>query len=710
MSHLVHCSNDGTHIEELNLGNRGLTGSLPDGLVGALPELKFFMVAFNNLTGPVPPMNFSAISGCGYGLRDDCCFLTALNRGVFDEATEEGVTNRFACPLPPGAAEHCAGSCVDDAGNLTPPPKTHRLHITSGEGHDHAHGHDHDHGHEHGHGNGHGHGHGHRDEAEEETEEGEDCQPCVPASNSTYPQCDVEQSLNFGNASLWAQGHISAAYCTADALVVWTDAVPNHGVYLEQIPKPPGSGAPEGDFPIPARFWNTQAFAYRIPLEPELAPDITNYTGAGALAMMVNGVPMYPILGPGETVIDVDLIDSQGHDVRMNMKLDQQLDYCNAHAGRGFDIHYHGDPVCMYEDSDEGHSPIIGWAADGFPLYGKYSLNHEVPTDLDRCNGHSEEGLGYHYHTSTRFPYTIVCWRGKLLNNSVEAGGQPGQTQWAFDNMRSRPDLNDLLPCCDGDSGVRPATARARAPPRSLRRTLRQTDGHSFMFGSEDSGYRDHGHDHDHDHHETGYQIEQQTRTSGVSKASGGGCNGNSSSLLPQDCSAWQDLFDATQGEGWVDCAELREDPCDCITQQGSVVCVEGRITALGLQFNGLNGSFVHIPSSLILFPVLSLGRTWTSILPLASLACCRSLLPHMRNDNCAGTIPTSLANLTGLIGLNLAANHHYLPFAGGLGGTLPPLPFGSYDACGLAGNQFTCPLPPGAAEHCSAGQPLGCI
>ena len=89
------------------------------------------------------------------------------------------------------------------------------------------------------------------------------------------------------------------------------------------------------------------------------------------VCVLVPGVSMYPILEPGESAIDLDKLWEQGHDVSINMKLDQQLDHCNEHAGRGFDIHYHGDPVCMYEDSDEGHSPIIGYAADGFAVYGK---------------------------------------------------------------------------------------------------------------------------------------------------------------------------------------------------------------------------------------------------------------------------------------------------------------------------------------------------
>ena len=67
--------------------------------------------------------------------------------------------------------------------------------------------------------------------------------------------------------------------------------------------------------------------------------------------MMLDGVSMYPIMNPGIDSIDPDHEVRDGHDRSKNMKLDGQLDYCNEHAGRGFDIHYHADPICMYDDA-----------------------------------------------------------------------------------------------------------------------------------------------------------------------------------------------------------------------------------------------------------------------------------------------------------------------------------------------------------------------
>merc|ERR1712151_13689 len=71
------------------------------------------------------------------------------------------------------------------------------------------------------------------------------------------------------------------------------------------------------------------------------------------------------------------------------------------------------------------------------------------------------------------------------------------------------------------------------------------------------------------------------------------------------------------------------------------------------------------------------------------------------------GSLPSSLATMTALEDLQLEGNA--LVPGPGLGGVLPALPFDRYVGCGLEGNAWTCPLPPGAAEYCSAGQPLTC-
>jgi hypothetical protein len=63
-------------------------------------------------------------------------------------------------------------------------------------------------------------------------------------------------------------------------------------------------------------------------------------------------------------------------------------------------------------------------------------------------------------------------------------------------------------------------------------------------------------------------------------------------SLVPEELSAWQDLYDATNGSKWSSCSDARSDPCAC----GGVGCTAGHITYMVLATNNLRGT---IPSSL---------------------------------------------------------------------------------------------------------------
>ena len=244
----------------------------------------------------------------------------------------------------------------------------------------------------------------------------------------------MEKSLNFGNATLWSRGHISKAYCTGKYLIVWADGIPNHEVFLEEIPKPPGtntdqdlpySGNDQGDL----RTWQQMSYTYRIPLTPKLSTSgETKYTGFGAMAMAVNGMPLYP--------------DDSTSGV--STKKDQQLDHCNEHAGKGADVHYHGDPSCMYNNSVP---TLVGYAGDGFPVYGILDPDTgAAPTDLDECSGKIGKDGSYRYHTQLKSPFTVSCWKGEPPQKWSD-----GQ-QWNYDNSKQRTDSDLILPCCSSSS------------------------------------------------------------------------------------------------------------------------------------------------------------------------------------------------------------------------------------------------------------------
>eukprot|EP01135_Chromosphaera_perkinsii_P003460 Nk52_evm29s243 gene=Nk52_evmTU29s243 len=61
------------------------------------------------------------------------------------------------------------------------------------------------------------------------------------------------------------------------------------------------------------------------------------------------------------------------------------------------------------------HSPLIGWAFDGHPIYGPYTDGGELPNDLDACNGRTHSTKGYIYHVTPEAPYVIGCYRSAPL-------------------------------------------------------------------------------------------------------------------------------------------------------------------------------------------------------------------------------------------------------------------------------------------------------
>lgn len=49
------------------------------------------------------------------------------------------------------------------------------------------------------------------------------------------------------------------------------------------------------------------------------------------------------------------------------------FDNCLGHPAPGGEYHHHVNPRCVYDDTDSTHhSPIIGYAFDGYPIYGAY--------------------------------------------------------------------------------------------------------------------------------------------------------------------------------------------------------------------------------------------------------------------------------------------------------------------------------------------------
>ncbi|WP_299403019.1 YHYH protein [Acaryochloris sp. IP29b_bin.148] len=178
--------------------------------------------------------------------------------------------------------------------------------------------------------------------------------------------------------------------------------------------------------PVPAKD-----YVAPIQLGPMLSD--SPQTRDAALGVAVNGVPIFDYTGGGE----MSVADLNHHQARHDTLQTQQLDVCGGHAGRGDDYHYHVKPVCMIEQmKNKGDDAIIGWAFDGFPIYGDSNPDgsHIALGVLDICNGQADKTFGYRYHTSAKAPYIIQCLMGAVgdvrelprIQPLVPAEGGPG--------------------------------------------------------------------------------------------------------------------------------------------------------------------------------------------------------------------------------------------------------------------------------------------
>ena len=157
---------------------------------------------------------------------------------------------------------------------------------------------------------------------------------------------------------------------------------------------------------------------YYLPINPKKNPsaismndrDANGALNMGPVGIAVNGVVFYNPFDAGMT--DASNI----------------MDRCCGHPSPDNRYHYHKYPVCVntpFVDKGETHSPIIGFALDGFPVYGPYESDGVMAKDvstnpLDAFNAHYDDVRGWHYHvTPGKFPYLIGGYMGTVTRRRM---------------------------------------------------------------------------------------------------------------------------------------------------------------------------------------------------------------------------------------------------------------------------------------------------
>jgi len=181
-----------------------------------------------------------------------------------------------------------------------------------------------------------------------------------------------------------------------------------------------------------------------LPLDPVVAETRTEIPTGGMIAMATNGIPAY---GPMELFNENAVEPSDSTVVGAG--------FWYGHASNGGSWHFHNPQ--MGEETVTSRT-LLGYAMDGFPIYGPLSDNRV--DQLDACNGLTNRNGRYEYHVrtldqvdefgdycngdspETNWNYILGCYSGsvehtelfsaddyKLDNDCVVQGQKRGNSQ-----------------------------------------------------------------------------------------------------------------------------------------------------------------------------------------------------------------------------------------------------------------------------------------
>lgn len=180
-----------------------------------------------------------------------------------------------------------------------------------------------------------------------------------------------------------------------------------------------------------------QTYKFTIPSTPKYTSTVTT-TSLGSIGVMISGAVLYnPFEGDGKTVAmanNFTITDASGITASF-------VDKCSGHPTPDVGAyHYHGLPNCVTAKVDKASKPsrIIGFALDGFPIYGDRDNNGKQLTAaaLDKCNGINSatpefpKGI-YHYVllSTADARSSIACFHGVVDRTQFQAmppmGGGP---------------------------------------------------------------------------------------------------------------------------------------------------------------------------------------------------------------------------------------------------------------------------------------------
>ena len=227
---------------------------------------------------------------------------------------------------------------------------------------------------------------------------------------------NVDLSGNVVTADRLVTDNLTISF-DSNSLVMRTHGLPNHptGVFPSQGF---GDGNPNSII--------EQIKTYHIPLNPSENPAHTVTTKNNSN----HALPMGPIGIAVNGVVFFNPFDAGSRDAT------DLMDLCCGHPNPMGQYHYHKYPICVnspWADEGKEHSPLIGFAFDGYPVYGPYESTDVMAKDvrgehaLNGFNMHYDQERGWHYHvTPGVFPYIIGGYWGTEDARDAQRGPRGG--------------------------------------------------------------------------------------------------------------------------------------------------------------------------------------------------------------------------------------------------------------------------------------------
>ena len=178
---------------------------------------------------------------------------------------------------------------------------------------------------------------------------------------------------------------------------------------------------------IPVATYNMESYIPKIPVENP--KDANGKVIPGPLSSLITGISV------NGAVWHAELANSSTSWYNPSSAL--PMDQCWGHPYNK-QYHLHGYSwKCFPNQGNSGHSPLFGYALDGYGIYGPRGEDGKMITNrqLDECHGHTGPVMWdgrmteiYHYHLNNEYPYSIGCYHGvvdyakALPNNDMTEG------------------------------------------------------------------------------------------------------------------------------------------------------------------------------------------------------------------------------------------------------------------------------------------------